>query len=676
MKLVLALLTTLLAFASGLHAAADYWPKDFVQSFSELPVRDDGRVKPMDTFARVTLISIHGRSKHTLNKEDRIKISADEWLLDVFFRPEVAQGYPTFQINNVEVITALGIAPHLKENGRVIKRDYYSYNEIVSARQKLAELSEKYRKVKDSSRTVVQQQIVDLAASMSRFEGLSLLFKFAQHPLPLDPNDILSEEVAEGKTAPLSYLFENLQKIQEAGLGTAAIQRSSELLGAFIQSSTMVSLLPPLDEAGSWTNPGELMTAYIESETSEESKAGLLNQFKLLENLAIQATNEGTRQAALDAYKKHAVSRADALGNYDAIASEVKFYKWKNLLLGPWLYVIGFLILAVSWLSPGSGVGRAFRKLAFGWLCIPTLLLVVGITWRCILRNRPPVTSLYETILFITAVAVLLLLIMEWIKKSGLALAIVPFIGAAGLFLAMRFELADGQDTIKPLVAVLDTNYWLATHVTTVTMGYAAGLAAGAFSILYVLSRLVDPMKKRFSKRYYKEVTGMTYGIICFGLLFSLVGTILGGIWANESWGRFWGWDPKENGALMIVLMNLILLHGRVCGLLKELRLHLATLFGAIVVCYSWWGVNLLETGLHSYGFVSGVKTALHTAYGTIYTFIVIGSCIGIYEWAVKRTGTHVPHEQSGSKAALAAWAVIALVGATIIGLAVFQLAG
>ncbi|MGY8690244.1 MAG: cytochrome c biogenesis protein, partial [Verrucomicrobiales bacterium] len=204
-----------------------------------------------------------------------------------------------------------------------------------------------------------------------------------------------------------------------------------------------------------------------------------------------------------------------------------------------------------NWLSPRSKLGRFSRWAAYLWFWIPTLALCAGITWRCLLRDRPPVTNLYETILFITAVACLMMLIIETIKRNGLALAIIPFFGAAGLFLAMRYELVDGQDTIAPLQAVLDTNFWLATHVTIVTMGYAAGLAAAAVSTLYILSRLIDPLKKRFPRSYYKDITGMAYGIICFGLLFSLVGTILGGIWANYSWGRFWGWDPKENGALM-----------------------------------------------------------------------------------------------------------------------------
>ncbi|MGY8689265.1 MAG: cytochrome c biogenesis protein, partial [Verrucomicrobiales bacterium] len=93
------------------RAEADYWPKDYAQSFAELPVQEGGRIKPMDTFARFKLISIHGKSRLTLNKKEKIKISAVEWLLDVFMRPEIAQDYPTFQINNAEVLTELGIAP-------------------------------------------------------------------------------------------------------------------------------------------------------------------------------------------------------------------------------------------------------------------------------------------------------------------------------------------------------------------------------------------------------------------------------------------------------------------------------------------------------------------------------------------------------------------------------------
>jgi cytochrome c biogenesis factor len=103
----------------------------------------------------------------------------------------------------------------------------------------------------------------------------------------------------------------------------------------------------------------------------------------------------------------------------------------------------------------------------------------------------------------------------------------------------------------------------------------------------------------------------MVYGTICFGLFFSLVGTILGGIWANYSWGRFWGWDPKENGALLICLAELIILHARMSGLVREHGLHILAVINGMIVSFSWWGVNLLGVGLHSYGFTDGILRLL-----------------------------------------------------------------
>jgi ABC-type transport system involved in cytochrome c biogenesis permease subunit len=96
----------------------------------------------------------------------------------------------------------------------------------------------------------------------------------------------------------------------------------------------------------------------------------------------------------------------------------------------------------------------------------------------------------------------------------------------------------------------------------------------------------------------------MVYGIVCFATFFSFMGTILGGIWADQSWGRFWGWDPKENGALMIVLWNTFILHARWGGLAKQKMLMGLAVFGNIVTSLSWFGVNMLGIGLHSYGFM------------------------------------------------------------------------
>lgn len=101
-------------------------------------------------------------------------------------------------------------------------------------------------------------------------------------------------------------------------------------------------------------------------------------------------------------------------------------------------------------------------------------------------------------------------------------------------------------------------------------------------------------------------MTRIAYGFICAGLFLALLGTVLGGIWANYSWGRFWGWDPKENGALMIVLMCLAILHARLGGYLRETGLHVSNVILGCIVVFSWFGVNQLGVGLHAYGFTDG----------------------------------------------------------------------
>jgi ABC-type transport system involved in cytochrome c biogenesis permease subunit len=156
-------------------------------------------------------------------------------------------------------------------------------------------------------------------------------------------------------------------------------------------------------------------------------------------------------------------------------------------------------------------------------------------------------------------------------------------------------------DTMEQLRAVLDTNFWLWTHVPCVTVGYLATAAVGMLGVTYVL---LGVFTRLLTEEVRKDMARMIYGVACFAILFSFVGTILGGIWADQSWGRFWGWDPKENGAILIVISNAILLHARWGGLVRVKGMMALGIFGNIVVSWSWFGTNMLGVGLHSYGFM------------------------------------------------------------------------
>jgi ABC-type transport system involved in cytochrome c biogenesis permease subunit len=178
--------------------------------------------------------------------------------------------------------------------------------------------------------------------------------------------------------------------------------------------------------------------------------------------------------------------------------------------------------------------------------------------------------------------------------------------GFASLIVA--HHLAGDGDTMEMMRAVLDSNFWLATHVVTITIGYSGTFLAGAIGIAWTLrqhvARDLDPATTR-------TLGAMTYGVICFALFFSFIGTVLGGIWADQSWGRFWGWDPKENGALLIVLWNAIILHARWGRYVAERGIMAMAIFGNVITALSWFGVNMLGVGLHSYGFMDKAFWAL-----------------------------------------------------------------
>jgi ABC-type transport system involved in cytochrome c biogenesis permease subunit len=191
-------------------------------------------------------------------------------------------------------------------------------------------------------------------------------------------------------------------------------------------------------------------------------------------------------------------------------------------------------------------------------------------------------------------------------------------IGFGSLIIAHNLSLDSSLnptgDTMEMMWAVLDSNFWLATHVVTVTIGYSTTFLAGFLGIAYVVVHLLIRSlgsDNRFGaklasteRQTSKTIGSMIFGVTCFSLFFSLVGTVLGGIWADQSWGRFWGWDAKENGALLIVIWNAIILHARWAATARIRGISCMAIFGNVVTAWSWFGTNMLGVGLHTYGFM------------------------------------------------------------------------
>lgn len=254
----------------------------------------------------------------------------------------------------------------------------------------------------------------------------------------------------------------------------------------------------------------------------------------------------------------------------------------------------------------------------FAWLTI--VLEVAGMTLRVIVSGRAPITNMYETVLFSGFGALIIALIVFIFKKDKIWL-----LGGLGynilcLFM-MRFANGMLDSSISPLVPVLRDNFWLSTHVTTIILSYAAL----ALSWLLANITLGKQRLAGISSKDYKYYEDLIYTAIKIGVVLLAAGIILGGVWADYSWGRFWGWDPKETWSLIVLLFYMAVLHGKSTSWINTHRFIILSAAGFMTVMMAWFGVNyILATGLHSYGFSEGGAIFLGTFFITQIAFIVI----------------------------------------------------
>ena len=568
----------LLAVAFSLRPVRNAGAFD-VAAFSRLPTLVNGRVKPLDTVARTTLLAIQGRQRVTT--PDGRSLTPATWLLDVLYRPAVADTYRTFEIVHPDVLALAQLTTEDGDGGkRFALRQFAARLSEIDRQAKLADGTEA------NARSPFQRAIVQLRNAV-------LLYQHLQASL-----------VAPGDNAFLERLarFESIQPTLAAN-GHAAPDgpRPSaedaalvlELARSFavMDSSGYLHLIPPAtaspDNSGWKTAGGAWGDSFSPAGAAPAARAyavigraWLADQSDVF-NQTVAALHQDLRRVFPDAMRKSSV--------------ETRFNSAQPFYSATVLYVAAFLVALVSWLKWPEALGRT----AFALVLVAFLVSTAGIATRMWLEARPPVTNLYSSALFVGWGAVALCLALEYFFRNAIGSAAAGLIGFATLLIA--HHLALGGDTLEMMRAVLDSNFWLATHVVTITVGYSATFLAGFLALFYVLRGLFT---RSLDAATADGIARMIYGIVCFATLFSLVGTVLGGIWADQSWGRFWGWDPKENGALLIVLWNAMILHARIGGLVRQRGLAVMAIFGNIVTAWSWFGVNMLGVGLHSYGFM------------------------------------------------------------------------
>jgi ABC-type transport system involved in cytochrome c biogenesis permease subunit len=597
----------------------------YVRDFGRLPVLLNGRIQPLDSVARNSLLQI--RSTGDLPLEivpswqfwhHAKKLKSTEWLLEVMFKPEAADARPIFLIHHPDLISELKLGDKGIEKSGL---RYYTFNELEPVLAEIEHQGAKASQVDDAQRTTYQKQIVKLLNAVVLYHHLK--------------NSIQPEG-----THSFAALIEDFKASIPAGLAAIRAQRAGETTNQqplekfaqpvrlFDDMAAMMNPLavPPLDpehDKDGWVTVGVSLLSSIQ--TGEIHPA-----VTFYARMATAYSHEDAREfnSAVAGYKNWLApqfAKEVHKGGAEFYFNQIKVFVHAIIIyIFAFVLACGALLTFASW----PKLSESLRRSSFYLIALAFVVHTFGLIFRMTLEGRPPVTNLYSSAIFIGWGACFLGLVLERVYKVGLGCLVAGFAGFVTLLIA--HNLAIGGDTMEMMRAVLDTNFWLATHVVVVTLGYASTFVAGLLAITYILIGIFTPILSTKVGRpgdvnIGRALSKMIYAIVCFATLFSFTGTVLGGIWADQSWGRFWGWDPKENGALIIVIWNVTILHARWGGLVRERGLANMAVFGNVVTSFSWFGVNMLGIGLHSYGFMDAAFKWLMLFVGSQVAIIVLG---------------------------------------------------
>jgi cytochrome c-type biogenesis protein CcsB len=515
--------------------AADTSGLDYKQ-FGLLAIQDGGRRKPLDTFAKETLIRIAGRSTYT-DKAGR-KWTPNDFVLSALLETHDWKNEPMVLVSFGKLKEQLGLD---KTQGR------FSFAQLTA----LPELN--------------------------RLANEAHALRKAEKPLDRSQQEVMN--VTE-RLALFAHVMD--------GSAFLIVPASKSETDAWVVPPEFSRYYTDAQFVPIQTQLQTLATAYTNGDSFNFSRAS--NQLR--ENLheLSPAIYPQDRQLRLEYFYNH----------FDG------FYR------AAWCYGIALVILIAAHLRKrGSALRGGGTLLVFG-VAIVILGLAFhasGIVMRCLIAGRPPVTNMYESIIWVSfAVSFFGMIFFARYRTPVYLLAALP-VTLVALLLVHQMPIAM-PSSIDPLVPVLRDNFWLTIHVLTITLSYAAFALAMGFGHILLWRYARNPGAARADAPMHFWL----YRVLQLGVLLLAAGTILGGVWANYSWGRFWGWDPKETWALIALLCYILTLHGRLAGWWTEFGLVVASVVCFLAVLMAWYGVNfVLGKGLHSYGFGIGGETYVAT---------------------------------------------------------------
>jgi ABC-type transport system involved in cytochrome c biogenesis permease subunit len=556
----------------------------------KIPTQYGGRVMPLDAYARATVKAMSNKESIPLadaplgmksRSTSKKKLSAMQWLMEVATDQPELRSLPMFRIDAEEVRSELNL------NRRESK--LYTLTEIFDNISRLQVILKRAREKDAADLSFKEKKVVELNQRVQQFLMASDAFQ-----LPV-PSEITMEELQKFRPEATerdrqTIMIRELQRRMES-----VSSRDSPSIVAPTEKQADVSVGDPKWSAfaPAFFNFYSELVASPETSAAATSPTGVQSFSNM-----IKAYGDDKPAEFNEAVDEHLASLSDRkIAGYDPAIVGLERWMQSNWPTGVSMFLyLAALVLGLVYFF--FELPR-LRQVVWGTLALAIVIHTVAIICRITITGRAPVINLYSSAVFIGWAMVLGGLVVERIFKYGVGNVLSAATGVMSLLVA--YGLNKG-DTMPVLQAVLDTQFWLATHVISVTLGYVATLVAGSFGVGYLLASWIGKDDK-----FLRDIYRCCYGSACFGILFSFIGTVLGGLWADDSWGRFWGWDPKENGALLIVIWNALMLHARWDGMVKGRGFAMLAIGGNIVTAWSWFGTNALGIGLHSYGFTSGV---------------------------------------------------------------------
>ncbi len=584
-------------------------------------VQHKGRVKPFDTFARETVRTITGKEKFEQNDPVAVVVS---WMM-------IHRASPGAPAGSSDEIKTAAVARKLDcnwENKPFILCDYTELREMI-----FKQLGEKYQgPMKDHPELQVHGKFIE-PATLRQWGGLEEIMRPVR------------ERMREDDKAPLSMLESKAREVQERLELYDQVREGGGCAVLALDKTGDVWFTPAhirfFDGSG---NASDIWSGWLEKERRKYPEKYKDKNGKTVPMQAYPASAvkhlAGAYTDAQDAYetgdaekfaratdKLLEAARDDSKEINEAypgttmIGLELTFNKAVPFRKA-WIYcLIAVLVLTVSVLTGARErpVGRVFYYLGLASFLAGLGYAGYGFFCRVSIVGRPPVSDMYETIIWVSAMTGLFGLVLEMVYRKGFIALAASLVSTIGFVLADQLPNTFKPD-LQPLNAVLRSNFWLIIHVLTIVSSYAAFALAWGLGNLNLGLIIYQPHRQDL----IKTLSHYSYKAIQIGAILLFAGTMLGGWWANESWGRFWGWDPKEVWALIAFISYIIPLHMRYVGWVKDFGLAACSVCCFAMVVMAWYGVNfVLGAGLHSYGFGSGNNSWVYLA-GLINISLVI----------------------------------------------------